>query len=263
MKRLILSTIALVLFFTAVRAQGTWQFDLSEVIAHTEAGIDNANDTKSALHTLAVQYFVCNNTNPDVNAYLTAMDNYMSSMEFMASEAHIYGEIAASKNTELDIADILAWTDNIIDRIQDVRTQSNVLATAIGQNNSAAAATANGLLNAYLDELVGISNDIIYSANYLLNTPQYYTVRIKLVDYQGNLVGSNGLQGYYGVDPSNQYIWPTNQEGDLFEGLSAGTYCFDAINGYWDGASGACVTLDPSLIDENGEVVVELVYWSE
>ncbi len=263
MKKLILSTIALVLSLTAVRAQGTWQFDLSEVIAHTEAGIDNANDTKSALHTLAVQYFVCNNPNPDVTTFLAAVENYMSSMEFMASEAHIYAEIAASKNTELDIADILAWTDNIIDRTQDVRTQAVVLTNAIGQNNSAAAATANGLLNAYLDELVGISNDVIFSANYLLNTPTSYNVRIVLVDYLGNPVGSNGLQGYYGVDPSNQYIWPTNQEGDLFEGLAPGTYCFDAINGYWDGASGACVTLDPSLIDENGEVVVELVYWSE
>jgi hypothetical protein len=263
MKKLFLTTIALLLLVTIGRAQGTWQFDLSEVIAHTEAGRDNAYDTKSALHTLAVQYFVLGNPNPNVNAYLTAMDDYMNSLEFMAGEAHIYAEIAFSKNTELDIADILAWTDHIIARVGDVRTQSANLACAIALGNTGAAATANGLLNAYLDEIVGISNDIIFNANYLLSTPTSYTVRITLVDYLGNPVGSNGLQGYYGLDSQNNYIDATNQDGDLFEGLAPGTYTFAAYNGYWDGASSETVTLSPSLINGNGEVVVQLVYWVE
>ena len=263
MKRLFLSVFALLVLVTVGRAQGTWQFDLSEVIAHTEAGRDNAADTKDALHTLAVQYFVLCNPNPDVNAYLTAMDEYMNSLEFMAGEAHIYAEIAFSKNTELDISDILAWTDDIVARVGDVRTQSANLACAIAANNVGAAATANGLLNAYLDEIVGVSTDIIFSANYLLSIPTSYTVRITLVDYLGNPVGSNGLQGYWGLDPQNNYIYATNQEGDLFEGLAPGTYTFGAFNGYWDGASSETVTLTPALIDENGEVVVELVYWSE
>lgn len=263
MKRLFLSIFALLFLVTAVRAQGSWQWDISEVKAHTEAGRQNALDTKDALHTLAVQYFVCNNPSPNVNAYLTAMDEYMSSLEFMASEAHIYADIAFSKNSELDLSDIWAWTDNIISRAGDVRTQSTNLANAIACNNSSAAATANGLLNAYLDEIVGISNDIIFNANYILNYPTSYTVRIVLVDHLGNPVYSHGLQGFYAVDASSNYLWPTNQEGDLFEGLAPGTYTFDAINGYWDGAGSALVTLSPSLIDENGEVVVELVYWSE
>jgi hypothetical protein len=265
MKKFLLSAIALLLLVTAGRAQqqGSWQFDLSEVIAHTEAGIDNADATKDALHTLAVQYFVLCNPNPNVSAYLTAMDDNMNSLEFMAGEAHIYAEIAFTKNSNLDISDILAWTDDIVTRVGDVRTQSANLASAIAANNVSAAATANGLLCAYLNEIVGISNDIIFSANYLLSTPTTYTVRIALVDHLGNPVGSNGLQGYWGLDPSNTYIYATNQEGDLFEGLAPGTYTFGAFNGYWDGASSETVTLTPALVNANGEVVVELVYWSE
>lgn len=92
-----------------------------------------------------------------------------------------------------------------------------------------------------------------------------YNVRIELVDERtGAPVPAGTLPGYAATNQDTGQIFYTDYYNfDLFTNLPAGTYRFDAYDGYFDGASSAIVTLDPSLINSNGEVVVTLQYWSE
>lgn len=264
MKRLFLSLFALLTLVSASQAQTTtFTQDLDQVIALAQDCRSYARNTRDALRSLAVQYFQLGNPNPNVSAYLAVMDLNMGLLESAQDDIFWYAGQAKLKNPAIDVTDIQAWASQLEAREDYVRIQSTNLANAIAANNVPAARAANNLIRGYLTEQIAISNDIIASAEAQKLIPQVYNVRIVLVNAQGQPVGSNGLQGYYGVDPLGNYIWPTNQEGDLFEGLSAGTYTFDAIDGYFDGASSATVTLTPALVNANGEVIVNLVYWSE
>lgn len=263
MKKLLLSLIAVLALVTATQAQTTYLQDLDQVISLAEDCRGYARNTREALRNLAIQYFQLGNPNPNVAAYLAVMDVNMGALESAQDDITMYANFAKQKNPAIDVSDILAWASQLEAREDFVRIQSANLANAIAANNVPAARAANNLIRGYLNEQIAISNDIIASAEAQKLVPQVYNVRIVLVTSQGQPVGSNGLQGYYGVDPLGNYIWPTNQEGDLFEGLSAGTYTFGAINGYFDGASSETVTLTPALVNANGEVIVNLVYWSE
>lgn len=263
MKKLLLSLIAVLTLVTASQAQTTYLQDLDQVISLAEDCRGYARNTREALRNLAVQYFQLGNPNPNVAAYLTVMDVNMAALESAQDDITMYANFAKQKNPAIDVSDILIWASELEAREDYVRIQSANLANAIAVNNVPAARAANNLIRGYLSEQIAISNDIIVSAEAQKLVPQVYNVRIVLVNSLGQPVGANGLQGYYGVDPLGNYIWPTNQEGDLFEGLSAGTYTFDAIDGYFDGASSTTVTLSPALVNANGEVVVNLVYWSE
>jgi hypothetical protein len=264
MKKILLTLFTMLVLVGAGRAQTTTFIqDLDQIIAYANDCKGFATSTRSALRSLAIQYFQLGNPNPNVAAYLTVMDANMSGMESTADEIILSARNAATKNPALDVSSILSWASQLEAREDFIRNQSATLANAIALNNVPAARAANNLIRGYLNEQISISNDIIANAQFLKTIPQAYNVRITLVDHLGNPVGGNGLQGYFAENSSNQIIWPTNQEGDLFEGLSGGTYTFGAIDGYFDGASSTTVTLTASLIQANGEVVVSLVYWSE
>jgi hypothetical protein len=265
MKRLFLSLFALLTLVSASQAQTTtFTQDLDQVIALAQDCRSYARNTRDALRSLAVQYFQLGNPNPNVSAYLAVMDLNMGLLESAQDDIYWLAGQAKLKNPAIDVTDIQAWASQLEAREDYVRIQSANLANAIAANNVPAARAANNLARGYLTEQIAISNDIIASAQAQKLVPQTYTVRTVLVNSQGQPLGYNPLAGnIYGIDPLGNYIWPTNQEGDLFEGLSAGTYTFDAIPGYFDGASGATVTLTPALINANGEVIVNLVYWSE
>jgi len=92
-----------------------------------------------------------------------------------------------------------------------------------------------------------------------------YNVRISLVHTDGSPVtGSTGLHGYWvRNEQTGVYYEPTNQEGNEFEGLPAGTYTFGAYPGNWDGAVPKTLTLDASQEGDDGFIEVTLVYWVE
>lgn len=92
--------------------------------------------------------------------------------------------------------------------------------------------------------------------------PTQFSVQIELVNSNGGPVYNHGLHGYWARNvQTNEYYYPSNQEGDLFEDLPTGTYVFGAYNGYFDGASQETVTLDCSI--GSGYTVVQLTYWVE
>ncbi|OQP60600.1 hypothetical protein A3860_32825 [Niastella vici] len=97
------------------------------------------------------------------------------------------------------------------------------------------------------------------------NITTAYAVRINLVHTDGSPVtGGTGLRGFWAKNVATGiYYDPTNQEGNEFEGLPAGTYTFGAYPGNWDGAVSKTVTLDPSQEGDDGFIEVTLVYWVE
>lgn len=266
MKRILSFAFGLMLLLNFAHAQSntTYVQDLNQVVSLARDIKGYARDTRDALRTLAIDYFQFGNQNPNVAAYLAVMDVKMTALEIAQDDIAYYASSAALKNPALDVSDILTWASEIEGREDYVRIESQNLANAIAQGNTQAARAANIAIRSLLQEQIALANDIITEANNLKTVPQVYKVRIELVNSQGQLVGSNGLQGYYAQDlATSLYIWPDSQDGTTFHNLPAGTYRFGAINGYFDGAGSATVTLDDNLVNGNGEIVVQLVYWSE
>ncbi|NSL85403.1 hypothetical protein [Chitinophaga solisilvae] len=105
-----------------------------------------------------------------------------------------------------------------------------------------------------------LSKDII-SSQQITGT---YKLRIELVNTNGTPVtGSHMLHGFWVRNAQGQYIDASNQEGDQFEELSAGTYTVGAYPGPWDGAVPQTVTVNETAVGPDGWVVVKLVYWVE
>ncbi len=92
-----------------------------------------------------------------------------------------------------------------------------------------------------------------------------FDVRIKLEDRYGHPVGPNGLQGYFAINQkTGEVFYPTRSYDDnVFENLPRATYSFGAYDGYFDGASSSVVTLNDTLIGDDGLIIVTLRYWSE
>jgi hypothetical protein len=118
-----------------------------------------------------------------------------------------------------------------------------------------------GLLN----NQISLAKDIKTEATAFKSLAITYNVRIELVDERtGASVPAGTLPGYAATNQDTGAIYYTDYYSiDTFANLPAGTYRFDAYDGYFDGASSVTITLDPSLVDGNGEVVVTLQYWSE
>lgn len=105
---------------------------------------------------------------------------------------------------------------------------------------------------------------IIEVINVIKQTTKVFKVCVQTVDYQGNLVSGSDLHGFWAQNlTTGEYIYPTDQEGTCFENLPAGTYRFDSFDGYWSGTSSTEVTLTESLENQDGVIIVNLVYWSE
>lgn len=265
MKRLLLSFVALSCCVASVFAQSTtFTQDLDQVILAARDARTAARANRDQLRSLALDYFQFNNPNPNVLGYLAGMNANMNIVENAMDVVVTKANSALLKNSAIDITDLLAWAAAIDLRAGNVRTQSQLLADAIGQNNRQAAQQANIATRNLLGEQILICADIITSAQSQKLIGQVYNVRIELVNSNAQVL-PNYLQGnYFATDQATQQtIWPSSQDGLVFEGLPAGTYLFGAINGYFDGAGSNLVTLSPSMINANGEVIVQLLYWSE
>ena len=265
MKRVILSFVMLVCLLATSQAQSTtFVQDLDQVILAARDARTAARTTRDQLRSLALDYFQFNNPTPNVAGYLAVMNANMTIVENATDVIVAKANSALLKNSAIDITDLIVWAAEVDLRAGYVRTQSQVLATAIGQNNRQAAQQANIATRTYLGEQILIAADIINSAQAQKLIAQVYNVRITLVNSQGQTLPNYLAGNYYAEDLSNQQIlWPTSQDGLVFEGMPAGTYQFSAIPGYFDGAGSSTVTLNPSMINADGEVIVQLLYWSE
>jgi hypothetical protein len=259
--------VLIALFSIQSQAQNTWVDDLEECVNLAQDIRTDAVNNRSALNALARDYFYYNNPNPDVAGYLAAMQTYQGRIESNQDDITMYANFAANKNANLDVSDLVTWASEIEGREDYVQIYSQDLATAIASGNRQLARSKVNAIRALLNEQIALSDDIAAEAANLQSTPSTFNVRIQLVNSNGTPVsGSTGLQGYWGYDhATSQYFYPDYYgDQELFEDLNPGTYTFGAFNGYFDGASSETITLGAgTVVNGNGEVIVQLVYWSE
>jgi hypothetical protein len=266
MKKITYVFTALLLFIAGnTNAQQSVLDDLDETFDSAEVIRIEAKRVKAALKTLTVDYLVNNNVNADVATYLQIMDVSMEVVEEFSDEVIFFIGSAAQGNSNIDPSSIQGKASQIEGNEDFVRIKSAELETAILQNNRSTARSLIREIRGFLNTQIRLAKEIKTEATDLKAVATVYNVRIELVDERtGAPVPAGTLPGYAATNQDTGAIFYTDYYNfDFFSNLPAGTYRFDAYDGYFDGASSAIVTLDPSLVNANGEVVVTLQYWSE
>ncbi len=248
----------------AAKAQLTVNQQLDNAVFAAENIQQNAQTARAVSDNLALQIVVLNA--PDANQF--------------------FNNIVPALNGTLDEADnVLYWvneanvqsgnqlsTDGIYDLAIEVQNQqgialdlSNQIKTAVEAGNNTAALNLIASLNAVLDFQQSLANDIITVIEEVRASYQpVYDVCIRVVNNQGQEITANDLYGYYAFNnATGQYIYLENQDGTCFNALPEGTYTFDAFDGYFSGTTEVTVTLSQSLVNSQGIIVVDLVYWVE
>ena len=266
MKKITNVCTALLLFFAvSTQAQQTVLDDLDETFDSAEIIRIEAKRVKAALKVLTIDYLVNNNVNADVATYLQIMDGSMEVVEEFSDEVIYYIGQAAQGNCNIDPASIQSKASTIEGNEDFVRNKSAELETAIQQNDRNTARNLMREIRSLLNNQINLAKEIKTEATAFKAVATVYNVRIELVDERsGASVPASTLPGYAATNQNTGEIFYTDYYNiDSFSNLPAGTYRFDAYDGYFDGASSAIVTLEPSLIGNDGFVVVTLNYWSE
>jgi hypothetical protein len=147
-----------------------------------------------------------------------------------------------------------------IDILDGLRAQ---IVQAIQAQNKALAQQLIPQFNAALSRQTTLANQTIKKLDKAIDLIRPYQVCVRTVDSNGNPVAASDLFGFYCVKAGTQtLIEPSNQEGTCWT-LPAGTYEFGSYPGYFSGTSSNTVTLTRSLENADGQVLVDLVYWSE
>lgn len=250
------------LVFGKASAQ-TAQQHLNSAI-QSEGNIRNGVITaKNAVNQLTKEIVVIGNPNGvlfnnKMFEQVNTVQNNVDDTDYFVNEAKNVSVIPFRTQTINTLtADLINLNDELIGLTYQIEE-------ALSNNNN------NAVLN-YLSQVTNVLNaqdnkavEVINAIQSLKQTIKLYNVCIQTVDYQGNPVSGNDLHGFWAQNlVTGEYIYPTNQDGNCFENLPAGTYRFDSYNGYWSGTSSTDVTLSESLENSNGVIIVNLVYWSE
>jgi len=266
MKKITFVWTAFLLFFALhTQAQQSVLDDLDETFDSAEIVRIEAKRVKAALKTLTVDYVVNNNSNVDVATYLQIMDVSMKVVEEFSDEINYYIGSAAQGNSNIDPSSIQSKASQIEGNEDYVRIKSSDLQIAIQQNNRSVARQLIREIRGFLNTQINLAKEIKTEATAFKAVATVYNVRIELVDeLTGAPVPAGTLPGYGATNQDTGEVFYTDYYTiDTFANLPAGTYRFDAYDGYFDGASSAVVTLDPSLVGSDGFIVVTLQYWSE
>ncbi|WP_420573550.1 hypothetical protein [Kordia sp.] len=255
----------LLLFVSNMNAQQSVLDDLDETFDSADVIRIEAKRVKAALKTLTVDYLVNNNANPDVATYLQLMDGSMEVVEEFSDEVIYYIGQAAQGNSNIDPSSIQSKASTIEGNEDFVRNKSAALQIAIQQNDRNTARQLIREIRSLLNAQIRLAKEIKTEATDLKSLAAVYNVRIELVDERsGASVPAGTLPGYAATNQDTGEIFYTDYYNfDSFTNLPAGTYRFDAYDGYFDGASSAIVTLEQSLVGSDGFIVVTLRYWSE
>jgi len=266
MKKITYVLSALLMFFAVnTQAQQSVLDDLDETFDSAEIIRIEAKRVKAALKVLTIDYLVNNNVNADVATYSQIMDGSMEVVEEFSDEVIYYIGQAAQGNSNIDPASIQSKASTIEGNEDFVRNKSAELETAIQQNDRNTARQLIREIRSLLNNQIRLAKEIKTEATALKSLATVYNVRIELVDERtGASVPATTLPGYAATNQATgENIYPDYYDFNLFYNLPAGTYRFDAYDGYFDGASSATVTLDSSLVGSDGFIVVTLRYWSE
>ncbi len=255
----------LMLFVINTQAQQSVLDDLDETFDSAEIIRIEAKRGKAALKTLTVDYLVNNNPNADVATYIQLINVSMSVVEEFSDEVIYYIGQAAQGNSNIDPSSIQSKASTIEGNEDYILNKSNELKTAIEQNNQNTARQLIREIRSLLNNQISLAKEIKTEVTALKSLAVTYNVRIELVDERtGASVPATTLPGYAATNQdTGENIYPDYYDFNIFRNLPAGTYRFDAYDGYFDGASSATVTLDQNLVGSDGFIVVTLRYWSE
>lgn len=269
MKKITLITSSILLFMSVnLHSQQTAVDALENAKSAAELIRLSAKNAKTTLRTLAIDYFVNNNPNPDVNGFYSSISDKMEIVEENSDEVNYFISVAENANPNIDGSEINDWANEIEGLEDAVLNKSNMIRTQILNGNRSQARQLNQQIRADLNTIISLAKLIKAEVEQLKTTPQNFNIRIELVDSQSGLpVNANVLPGYAATNLDTGVIYyagsQQGQEIDEFLDLPDGNYRFDAYSGYFDGASSAIATLSSLVIGNDGFAVVTLSYWSE
>lgn len=267
--QLVLMTAFLAFSGIKLRAQNTVSAQLNEVITAAENMKTTANQAKTTLKTLVVDYFVNNNPTPNTTAFLSKLNQELTAIETEITNAYTQVYEAESLSPNIDVSTVEDLGQDVQTEVYQLKaTDAPSLVTAIENDVVNDAYLLNTKIRTRLDAIISISESVIAEAINLQSTPYIFKVRITLVDERtGASVPVNTIQGYSATNTqTNQHYYTQEYQGDpvdIFPALPEGTYTFDGRDGYFDGTGSKTVTLSNALVGSDGYIVVTLKYWSE
>lgn len=272
MKKLIFGLIAIVWAGQVANAQCAFTEDLDQVSVAAMQSRTAAKTIGLSLKTLAIDYFVQQNSNNGPESYLALVNHQTEELENAAGIIMERTYAAVDKNANLTPDELIRSADLIEERTELIQEQSAMLADHLNAGRTEEALASAQQVRGYLFQIIGTSNSVMTEAEELKTTPfplPLYQVRVVLADKNGNnLSERTGLTGFYAYDAENDMYYYSGdcEDHDIFliTNLPEGTYTFGAFEGYFDGAGTSLLELKSDLPkNERGEVEVHLTYWSD
>ena len=264
MKKTILYVFAVTVFALGqVFAQSTTE-------QHLNSGIESAEKIKQGVETAekAVNQLVKEITvigNPNAVLFNDKMYTQVASVQNNSDDVLYFMDLAKNASvTPFSTQEIDVLTTDLVSLNDDLMYLTSQILDALDHNNNNAALNLVPQVRTVLTSQNDKAAQVIAKIELIKQAVKRYNVCIQTVDYLGNPVSGSDLHGFYAQNlTTGEYIYPTNQDGNCFENLPKGTYRFDSYDGYWSGTSSEEVTLSDSLVNSNGIIIVNLVYWSE
>jgi hypothetical protein len=259
---------------TAIYAAAVALTALTNVFGQTTTqSIDNAIQTAenirqdvqtagNAIDQLVVELTITGN--PDAAQFHSQLFFHINNVQNNADDINYFVGLAHDASpVDFSTATIIGYTDQLVVQNDDVIILTGQITEAVGDNRNNDAIALIPQLRDAIGAQSETAGDIITELESIRNNTLLFEVHIQLVDYQGNPVNYNAdLRGYYTYSHATaEYLYTERDDNRFF--LPAGTYTFDSFDGYWSGTGSNTVTLSEALVNEDGIIIVELVYWSE
>jgi len=262
MKTILLS-ILFIFSSVVLDAQGASASQLFSAIEEAEAGKNLVKESRKASNLLVKQLSVT--FNPNATQFLSNLVSYQNGLIDRSDNIQYYTENAWSLSGQgFNKLPILNQGNLIYGLVDEVNTLGQQIVEAVQTNNTSGALSLISTLNTKLQNETQTFNRLITRCNNAISIVRTYQVCIRTVDSNGNEVPATDLFGFYGINnTTGAAFYPDNQEGTCFTELPSGSYTFDSFNGYFSGTGSNSLTLSQGLINSEGVIVVDLVYWSE
>lgn len=201
--------------------------------------------------------------NPDAEQFHDQLFFHINNVQNNADDINYFTLLAEETSpVPFSIDGIFGYTEQLVVFNDDVISLTGQITEAVEENRNNDALALIPQLRDAIASQSATAGDIIAELETIRSNTQVFEVHIQLVDNQGNPVFYSDLHGYYTYShATGEYLYPERDDNRFF--LAAGTYTFDSFDGYWSGTGSNTVTLSEALVNEDGVIVVELVYWSE
>jgi hypothetical protein len=247
--------------FGSVFGQGTATQYIDNAIQTAENVQQDVQTASNVIDQLVVELTITGN--PDAAHFHSQLFFHINNAQNNADDINYFTLLAEEASpVPFSTAGIFGYTEQIVVFNDDVIGLTQQITEAIEDNRDNDAVALIPQLRDALAAQFATAGDILAELEAIRSSTLTFEVHIQLVDYQGNPVYYSDLRGYYTYShATGEYLYPERDDNRFF--LPAGTYTFDSFDGYWSGTGSTTVTLSEALVNEDGIIIVELVYWSE